>query len=195
MIQFLITLWHVFLSRLRPAAPPPEAPVVPVEPPSPVIDPVEAPEPEGTPPPQSTANATLLFDTPQNAKHSIRVIADEEGLPLTKNFIVDGRPYFLKDVLCACIEQESSFYNYLNGQPVKHVNYAKDGKTVSSTDWGICQINDYFHIGKGKDFASVAYVLANPEACVRWTARLFKAGQMSLWDSYKSGAYKKFLPQ
>lgn len=146
------------------------------------------------PTPSEAPSAKYDWSNHDAARHSARLICDEEGLSLLHNVDVDGTLYMLKDILCACIEQESGFRNLkLDGTPTRHVNYESDGVTVSSTDWGICQINDYFHIGPGKDFPSVAYVVANPDAAVRFMARMFNAGKASLWSSYASGAYKQWL--
>lgn len=117
------------------------------------------------------------FSNHDVARHSVRVICDEEKLD-----------YETKNILTACLEVESG----LNNKVSPCENKDKQGR-VWSRDWGICQINDWFHIGEKKDFPSVEYVLANPEKCVRWMAKLFKAGQMSLWSSYVSGAYLKHL--
>lgn len=117
-----------------------------------------------------------LFDNRTNSIHSVRLLCDEQGLSLTD-----------KNVLCACIMQESAFNN-------KAVNYNKNsvGK-VLSTDYGICQINDYYHIGQGKDFPTVQYVLDNPDKTVLYMIRMMKAGKLNLWVSYSSGAYKHWL--
>lgn len=130
------------------------------------------------------------FDTPQNARHSVRLICDEM-LPLKRTVLVNGRYYLPKDVICACIEQESQFRN-----SAKNYNRNAAGK-ITSTDWGICQINDTpgWHIGPGLAFPSVEYVVAHPEEAVRYMIRMFKAGKLSLWVSYKSGAYERYLPQ
>lgn len=109
------------------------------------------------------------------AHHNVRALCDLEGLSFEQ-----------KETLTACVYQESRFD--INA---KHENIV-DGK-VSSTDWGIVQVNDYFHIGPGKDFPSVEYVLSHPEECVRWMCKLFKAGQANLWSSYSTGAYKQWL--
>lgn len=117
-----------------------------------------------------------LWDTKENIRHSIRVICDEEKLP-----------FELKNILTACVQQESGFNLNAIG-----INRNKAG-TITSRDWGLVQINDYYHIGPGKDFSTSEYVLSHPEACVRWMVKLFKAGKMHLWASYTSGAYKKYL--
>ena len=117
-----------------------------------------------------------LWDTPINAKHSVRVICDEEGLSVND-----------KNLICAVIEAESGFYN-----TAKNLNKRSDG-TVSSTDFGICQINDRYHIGVGKDFPSVDYVLNNPDQAVRWMIKMYKAGLITMWCAYTNGSYKRFL--
>lgn len=123
------------------------------------------------------------WSTRANIYHNVRVLCDLAGLTVDE-----------KNLICACIYQESNFYNYLpDGQDVKHINYEKDGVTVSSTDWGLCQVNDYFHIGAGKDFPSVQYVMSTPEAVVKWMIGMYKAGDLNQWDSYLHGAYKQWL--
>jgi hypothetical protein len=153
------------------------------------------------------AHPLLKYDwsTAEAARHSTRLICDEEGLPLARDIKVNGKLYQLKDILCACIMQESRFKNFKkDGSPQRNDNYSiiehkqQDGsitheRILSSTDWGIVQVNDRWHIGAGKDFPSVEYVLANPEECVRWMARLFKAGNANLWSSYKYKDYIQWL--
>ncbi len=128
------------------------------------------PEPTPTPAPEQ-----LLWDTPQHAFHAVRVLCDDLGLSVDE-----------KNLICACVYQESGFKN-----TAKFEN--KSDGVVWSTDWGICQINDHFHIGPGKDFKSVDYVLANPDAAVKWMIRMYKGGQLRQWVSYSSGAYKRWL--
>lgn len=137
-----------------------------------------------TPAPSTPAPAPLpaeiySWGTPKDAWHSVRVICDEMGLT-----------YAQKNIVCACIYQESRFLT--NPKP----NQNKDPKTglVWSTDYGIVQVNDHFHIGPGKDFPSVQYVLDNPEKCVRWMVGIMKAtGRLQPWSSYTSGAYLEWL--
>lgn len=128
----------------------------------------------------------LLWDTVANAKHSVRVICDEEGLSWKD-----------KNDLCATVGAESGWMSYYltgpkKGQPVKLENKDKTGK-VWSTDWGIIQLNDYYHIGEGKSFPSPQYVLDNPEACIRWMCKQWKVGNANWWIAFKSGAYKSYL--
>lgn len=156
---------------------PPEGPYVPSSVPVPGKDHVTYSEPVVTNMPitNSTESTpveppTLLWDTPQHAFHSVRVICDEMRLS-----------YDEKNLICACIYQESEFKNWAIG------------RNGTSTDWGLTQINDYWHIGKNKTFPSIEYVVNNPEACVCWMIKMYKAGQLKLWVSYSSGAYKKWL--
>lgn len=120
------------------------------------------------------ASPAYLWDTQENVRHSIRVICDEEGLSV-----------LLKDQLSATLHCESNW----NPKCV-HPN-TLNGKVVS-TDYGLCQINDYYHIGPGKDFPSVEYVMNNPEACVRWMCRLALAGKLTLWVCYLKGMYEHY---
>lgn len=112
------------------------------------------------------------WDTPVLARHSVRVIADEEGLTVEQ-----------KNTLCATVGAESGWKPDAIGK--KNSN--------GTRDWGICQINDALWIGEGKDFPTTAYVLANPEACIRWMCKWWKKGKRTWWIAYKNGSYKKYL--
>ncbi len=127
-------------------------------------------------PPTSTE---LKWDTRGNCSHSVRVLCDEAGLTVHE-----------KNLIWACIRQESDFLT----DPVPNEN--RDSKTgqVWSRDFGIVQINDYYHIGEGKDFPSVQYVLDNPQVCVQWMIDMYKQGRLTMWASYTSGAYQQWLP-
>lgn len=125
-----------------------------------------------------SAALKYFWDTPEKAEHSVRVMCDDEGLSASS-----------KDILQACIRQESRFDNSAIGR-----NTNKRG-FVTSIDWGICQINDTpgWHIGPGLAFESVADVVNNPEKAVRYMIHMYKAGKINLWTSYSSGAYKQYL--
>lgn len=113
-----------------------------------------------------------LWDTPSRAKHSLRVICDEMGMTLEQ-----------KNTMCATVMVESGFR-------INAVNYNKDTKgKVLSTDWGICQWNDYYH---GHEI-SPDEALTNPERAVRLMGEYWLRGQRTLWVAYSSGAYKKYL--
>lgn len=142
------------------------------------------PEPQNSP----TTNEkpeVLLWDTPKHTWHSVRVMCDNAGLSFTQ-----------KNIICACIWQESNFYNYLpNGKPVRGDNI-RNG-VVTSSDWGLIQVNDTkgWHIGPGLRYSSVQDVLDHPERGVAWMIQTMKTtGRLQPWASYTSGAYKKHLP-
>ena len=133
-------------------------------------DPAPLSESTGTP---HTEAPVALWDTPKHAYHSVRVICDEMGLTVEQ-----------KNILCACIYQESQFMN------------GAVGKNKTSTDWGLVQVNDTpgWHIGPGLRFSSVQDVLDHPEKAVRWMVSVMKnTGKLQPWASYTSGAYKKWL--
>ena len=130
----------------------------------------KSPQPPITPivePPQPK----YLWDTPVLARHSVRVIADEEKLTVGQ-----------KNTMCATIGAES-------GWNPKAVNYNKKNGKIVSTDYGICQWNDYYH---GKEI-SPDEALNNPEKAVRLMCTYWKRGQRNLWIGYINGSYKKFL--
>jgi hypothetical protein len=120
----------------------------------------------------------MLWDTPEHSRYNVRKICDEMGLSAAE-----------KNLICACIFQESGFLN----TAVCHNKNSK-GEVISS-DHGIVQINTRWHIGEGKTFPSVEYVVNNPEIMVRWMISMYKKGLLRLWVSYTSGAYKRWLVQ
>ena len=115
-----------------------------------------------------------LWDTKENCRHSIRVICDEMGLTTE-----------LKNKVSQVLHCESNWNpkcvhpNVVNGE-------------ITSTDFGIAQINDYWHIGPHKDFPSSDFVLNNPETCVRWMCKQALAGNLKLWVCYSKGMYKSY---
>mgnify|MGYP003394363695 FL=1 len=131
--------------------------------PSVVIEPVRA---------VLNPSAPYDFSTPHAANHSTRVICDEEGLTVMQ-----------KNLICQVIHCESGFNN-----EITHPNKNAHG-LITSTDFYLCQINDYYHIGKDKDFPSVDYVHDNPDKVVRWMIKMFKAGKLNLWVCYSQKLY------
>lgn len=156
------------------------------------------------PPPSPASTPVYDWSTTAAARLSVRELCDAMGMPLTPTFTVDGRLYLIKDILCACVQVESNFNKnavHLNKVPKLDTNgrpILENGQPImvlSSTDFGIAQINDYFHIGPGKEFPSTDYVLQNPEADIRWMIKLFMAGHANYWCSYTSGLFKHYLPK
>ena len=103
------------------------------------------------------------WSTPEAARHSVRVICDEEGLSVD-----------MKNKLTETVKCESAF------NP-KATNKNNDG----SADFGIAQFNDRYWIGAGKPIPSVEVALNNPEFCIRLMARQFKLGNAKFWVCFK----------
>lgn len=114
------------------------------------------------------------WSDPISNRHNVRVICDQEGLSVQQKNDLSMTLHCESNYNPACVHK-----NVVNGK-------------VTSTDYGICQINDYYHIGPGKDFPSVQFVLDNPEACVRWMCSQWKVGNGKLWVCYSKGLYKSY---
>lgn len=139
----------------------------------PVNTPAPTPPPAPVEPPPAIANGALLWDTPENVRHSIRVICDQEGLTVEQ-----------KNILTATLQCESGF----NPKTV-HPNIDPKSGKVFSTDYGVCQWNDYYH---GKEI-SPEEAVSNPEKAVRLMCSYVKKGQIKQWVCYSAGLYKKYL--
>lgn len=147
------------------------------------------PTPEAPKPPAPAPEAHIPdWTTQKGAYRATRVMCDDKGLAFEQ-----------KEILSACVYQESHFLNrYLSGpkkgMPVKNEN-VKNGK-VWSIDWGIAQVNDTpgWHIGKGLRFPSVQYVVDHPAEAIEWMVDTMKrTGKLQPWSSYTTGAYKAHL--
>jgi hypothetical protein len=110
--------------------------------------PVQTPPAPVLPPPEPV-KAPLSWEVPKEAFKLTRIMCDELGLT-----------YEQKNILCACIYQESGFKNRkADGSPIINQNADSSGK-VWSTDYGICQVNDYWHIGRARP---------SPRSPMSWT--------------------------
>lgn len=127
--------------------------------------------PIAPPPPPTPPAPKYLWDTPEHAKHSVRVICDEFGFTLEQ-----------KNTMCATIMCESGFH-------IDAVNHNMSNGRIASTDYGICQWNDFYHATE----ITPNEALNNPQKAVRLMCQYWKRGQRDLWIAYKSGAYKKYL--
>lgn len=135
---------------------------------------VESQTPVPTPPkPELPPLQALKWSTPQEARHSVRVLCDDLGLSVAD-----------KNTICAVISCESGFNT-------KAVNKNSDAR--QSTDYGICQYNSFWYIGEGKPIASIDEALNNPEKCVRVMINQFKKGQLRDWVCYSSGKWVNYL--
>lgn len=136
------------------------------------------------------SSETLLWDTQKDAYHSVRVLCDDAGLSYAKTIPVNGILYAPKDIICACIYQESRFKIQTKG-PIN---------SNGTHDWGIAQYNDGKNskgvplwIGPGSYFIDTAEVLANPEKCVKLMIDMYKQGHLNWWSSFSTNAYKQWL--
>lgn len=129
--------------------------------PAPIVEPNIVSEPEK--PAEAPTPPKYLWDNHDNARHSVRVICDEEGMSVAQ-----------KNEICAVIECESGF---------KTNAFHKNNN--GTADFGICQYNSYYFIGLGKPIASIDEAINNPEKCVRVICLMWKKKRMKDWVCYK----------
>lgn len=116
--------------------------------------------------------APYNWSTPEAVRHSVRVICDEEGLTP-----------FQKNLMCQVLHCESGW----NTHAINH--NMRNGKVVS-TDYGICQWNDYYH---GKEI-SPDEALNNPEKAIRLMCKYVKNGLIRQWVCYSADMYHRYTP-
>jgi hypothetical protein len=123
----------------------------------------------------------MLWDTPEHARYNVRKICDEEGLSASE-----------KNLICACIFQESNYH-------VKAISKPNNDGTI---DYGLCQYNNgknkqgkAYWIGEGAAFRDIDEVLNDPEKGVRLMIKMYKLGKLNYWSSYSTGAYKRWMAQ
>lgn len=102
-----------------------------------------------------------LWDTPENARHSVRVICDEEGLS-----------WDMKNKLCETINCESDF-----DPKAIHIN------SNGTKDCGIAQFNEAYYLAENNMTCQEA--IDNPEKSVRIMIEAFKKGRQSDWICYR----------
>lgn len=142
---------------------------------APISQPLPPQPPPSTqnPAPEPPKNATLLWDTPQNTRHSCRVIMDQYELTWDE-----------KDLLCAVIEAESGFNIHAT-----HKN------NNGSSDFGLVQMNSTYWVGPGKYFSSVQEVFDDPAKSVRFMIESYKSGHLNRWYAYTNKSYLKYMPK
>jgi len=166
LIEFILSLF-----MKKPKEPPFYCP--------PLQEPIITPPEEPQAPQKEAKPEVLLWDTPERARHSARVMCDNAGLTVAE-----------KNVITACIKQESDFMPRAIGKP----------NSNGTRDYGLCQYNDgknkkgqAYWIGAGAVFRDIEEVLNDPEKNVRVMISEFKRGNIKYWASYSTGAYKKWL--
>ncbi len=112
-----------------------------------------------------------IWDNPVDARHSVRLIADEEGLNVEQ-----------KNTMCGTIGGESGWH-------IDAVNRNTIGGVVTSVDNGICQWNDKYHAKE----ITPDEALHDPEKAVRLMCAYWRRGQRDIWIAYKNGRYLKFM--
>ena len=134
-----------------------------------------SPVPDFVPPevkPDNPVTPKPKFDwsTPLAAKHSFRVMCDDNFLSLSE-----------KNLLCAVLECESGF-------KIDAVNKNTNG----TFDYGICQFNSYWYIEKMK-LITKEQAMNDPEFSCALFIKRYKQGFLKDWICYKSGGYKQHL--
>ena len=131
------------------------------------------PQPDPIPTPQPEV-PKYDWSNPTTSRHSVRVICDEEGLTFDE-----------KELICATIECESGFDK-------NRTNKNADG----TVDYGICQMNTHWYIGKGKPIASIDEAINDCEKCVRVMIHAYQGKlpgyRLKNWVCFSGNYFKKY---
>lgn len=147
-------------------------------------DPAVPPESNGketAPVPPPSAPVETPVAKPETVREMIFRVCGEVGLDAgqTKDLY--------QTVLCESQLTDKVMNGPVSGvPPIVHPNVV-NGKTYS-TDYGICQWNDYYH---GKEI-SPQEALNDPEKSVELMARYWKNGLAKSWVCYQRGLYKGY---
>lgn len=135
------------------------------------MEPSQPPGIDHTATPVPDPDALLPWTSPENNRHNVRAIADLEGLTIPQ-----------KNLMSQVIHCESGYLT-----TIRHPNLNDEGK-VMSTDFGICQWNDYYH---GSEITPEE-AIDNPEMAVRLMCEYVKSGRIKQWVCYSSNLYKNY---
>lgn len=177
--RILEKAWLIVRNILKQMSIPPKMPQV--ETPSkdtqneekPPISENRAQKPPIESPAEESKTSKYAWDTPEKARHSFRVICDEEGLKTDE-----------KNLLTAVLECESGFN-------IKAQNKNADG-TFDLGTLGVIQANTYWYIDKMK-LLTRDEALHDPEKCCRIFIKRYRQGFLKDWTCFKTGAYKRYL--
>lgn len=138
------------------------------------MEPTPPEQPNHLPADLLNPDALLPWTSIENNRHNVRALCDLAGLTEEEKNKISQVIHCESNYNPACVHP-----NIVNG-------------IVSSTDFGIAQINDFWHIGPGKDFETSQYVLDNPKECIEWMIKQFKAGNLRLWVCYNKSLYENY---
>jgi hypothetical protein len=124
-----------------------------------------------TPTPIPSPEPATPSPVPESLQDMARRVCREEGLSPTQT-----------RELLATIHAESAW-------DPKAINKNTNG----TADYGLCQLNSYWYIGRDEEVKTPEEALANPEKCVRVMAKAWRNGRAIDWYGYRDGHYKKHL--
>lgn len=169
----LVKVCLSFPSRITELLPLLNKPITAPQAPQPPVPAVPAPVA-----PTEPLKKAYDWSTPEAARHSLRVICDEEGLTVQQ-----------KDDMSRTVNCESGYKSIVHPNIVtKHLPDGTTHTYTASTDYGICMWNDFYH---GAEI-SPDTALHNPEAAVRLMCQYVKSGRISQWVCYSEGLYKNY---
>jgi len=110
-----------------------------------------------------------LLKRKQN-EQMVKRVCQEEGLNVEQTMEI-----------CATVYAESGFDD-------KAVNKNLNG----TTDWGLCQFNDYW-MWKKEKVINPQDALNNPKLAIETMISLYQKRRITNWNGYKSKAYYKYI--
>jgi hypothetical protein len=146
------------------------------------------------PPVVPNPDALLPWTSIENNRHNVRAIADLQGLTeQQKNNMsqtIHCESGYRTDICNINLTDKTTRQCSYSDLQATYIKIQAEGLEVSSTDFGICQWNDWFH---GKEITPDESI-NNPQMAVELMCSYVKSGQLREWVCWNKGLAERYTP-
>lgn len=142
--------------------------------------------------PVANPDALLPWTSIENNRHNVRAIADLQGLTeQQKNNMsqtIHCESGYRTDICNINLTNKTTRQCSYGNLQTTYTQIQDEGLKVSSTDYGLCQWNDYFH---GKEITPDESI-NNPQKAVELMCSYVKSGQLREWVCWSKGLAENY---